>query len=62
MAFKGESVFFGYQVSLSLAVSDVLSFGLGGRLIQARNEYEGHISDIMINPPSTRCSTRPVVL
>jgi len=50
MAFKGESVFFGYQVSLSLAVSDVLSFGLGGRLIQARNDYEGHISDIMINP------------
>jgi long-chain fatty acid transport protein len=50
MAFKGESVFFGYQVNLSLAVSDVLSFGLGGRLIQARNDYEGHISDIMINP------------
>jgi len=50
MAFKGVSVFFGYQVNLSLAVSDVLSFGLGGRLIQARNDYEGHISDIMINP------------
>ena len=50
MAFKGVSVFFGYQVNLSLAVSDVLSFGLGGRLIQARNDYEGHISGIMINP------------
>ncbi|MGB9836534.1 MAG: OmpP1/FadL family transporter [Candidatus Saccharicenans sp.] len=50
MAFKGTSVFFGYQLNFSYAISDVLSFGLGGRLIQAKNDYEGHISDIMINP------------
>ncbi|MBC7364482.1 MAG: outer membrane protein transport protein [Candidatus Aminicenantes bacterium] len=50
MAFKGTSIFLGYQLNLSYAVGDVFSFGLGGRLIQARNDYEGHINDIMINP------------
>lgn len=50
MAFKGTSVFFGYQFNLSYAISNAVSFAVGGRLIQASNEYEGHISDIKINP------------
>jgi len=50
MAFKGTSIFFGYQLNVSYALSEALSFGLGARLIQASNDYEGHISDIMINP------------
>ncbi|MDI6846165.1 MAG: hypothetical protein QME28_08525 [Candidatus Saccharicenans sp.] len=50
IVFKGKSVFMGYQLNFSYAVSPSLAFGLGGRLIQATNTYEGSIKDVMINP------------
>jgi len=50
VAFKGESVFMGYQLNFSYALSPSLALGVGARLIQATNKYEGSITDVMINP------------
>ncbi|MGB4705321.1 MAG: hypothetical protein WBI18_09665 [Candidatus Saccharicenans sp.] len=49
IVFKGKSVFMGYQLNFSYAISPSFSFGLGGRLIQATNKYEGSIKDVMLN-------------
>lgn len=53
IAFKGESVFMGYQLNFSYALSPSLALGVGARLIQATNKYEGSITDVMINPGGT---------
>ncbi len=50
VAFKGKSVFMGYQLNLSYALSPSLALGAGARLIQATNRYEGSIANVMINP------------
>lgn len=50
IAFKGESVFMGYQLNFSYAMSPSLALGIGARLIQATNKYEGSIANVMINP------------
>lgn len=50
IAFKGQSVFMGYQLNFSYALSPSLALGVGARMIQATNKYEGSITDVMINP------------
>jgi long-chain fatty acid transport protein len=51
--FKGTSVFFGYQLGLTYDISKVFSVYLGGRLVTAKNTYEGHINDIQIQASPT---------
>jgi long-chain fatty acid transport protein len=53
IAFKGESVFMGYQLNFSYALSPSLALGVGARLITATNKYEGSITNVMINPNGT---------
>jgi long-chain fatty acid transport protein len=48
--FKGSSIFFGYQLGLTYAINDMISAYLGARYVTAKNNYQGHISDIMLNP------------
>jgi long-subunit fatty acid transport protein len=48
--FKGSSIFFGYQLGFTYAINDMISAYAGARLVTAKNTYEGHINDIMINP------------
>jgi long-chain fatty acid transport protein len=48
--FEGTSVYFGYQANVSYQVTDMISAAIGVRVISAKNTYNGHISDIMINP------------
>jgi len=48
--FSGSSVYWGLQFGISYEVSDMLSLYGGVRYIMAKNTYEGHIHDIMINP------------
>lgn len=50
IAFKGTSVFYGFQLNASYAVNEVFSVAAGARYIQAVNKYEGGIKNIMINP------------
>ncbi len=50
IAFNGKSVFYGFQLNLSYALSDTVSVAAGARYIHAVNTYEGEIKNIMINP------------
>lgn len=50
MAFKGKSVYYGFQGNISYAVNDVFSVAAGVRYISAVTEYEGSLNNIQINP------------
>ncbi len=50
VAFKGKSIYYGFQVNLSYALCDIFSVAGGARYIYAANTYEGHIKNIMIDP------------
>jgi len=48
--FKGSSMYLGFQVNASYALSDMFSVAAGLRYISAKNTYTGAISNIMVNP------------
>ena len=48
--FEGTSVYFGYQANASYAINDMISVAVGGRLVTAKNTYNGYIKNIKINP------------
>jgi long-chain fatty acid transport protein len=48
--FKGSSVYFGLQGNIGYKISDMLSVAIGGRLVSAKNAYEGYMKNISINP------------
>jgi long-chain fatty acid transport protein len=48
--FKGSSIYFGYQLGVTYAINDMFSAYIGARYVSAKNNYEGHIDSIMINP------------
>jgi len=47
--FEGTSVYWGYQLGASYEINDMFSIYLGGRYVTAKNTYNGHLKDIMIN-------------
>jgi long-subunit fatty acid transport protein len=46
--FEGTSVFFGYQANVSYAINDMISVAIGGRYVTAKETYNGHIKDVML--------------
>jgi long-chain fatty acid transport protein len=50
IAFKGTSVFYGFQVNAAYAFNDMFSVAAGVRYIYASNDYTGDLTNIMINP------------
>ena len=48
--FEGQSVYFGYQANISYELNEMVSVAIGARMVSAKNTYNGHIKDIMINP------------
>ncbi len=48
--FKGGSMYLGFQVNASYAVSDMFSVAVGLRYISAKNTYTGAIKNVMVNP------------
>jgi long-chain fatty acid transport protein len=50
IAFKGKSVYYGFQLNASYAIDDMFSVAGGIRYISAKNNYTGHIEAVMINP------------
>ena len=56
--FEGTSVYFGYQANVSYAINDMISVAVGGRLVTAKNTYNGYIKNIKINPYICRKSNR----
>lgn len=49
IAFKGTSIFLGFQANVTYAFSDEISLAGGVRYIKAENTYEGYIKDVMVN-------------
>ena len=47
---KGTSAYLGIQVGVSYEISDMLSVYGGARYVNAVNNYEGYLKDLMINP------------
>jgi len=50
IALKGSSIYYGFQVNASYALSESFALAFGIRYISAVNTYEGHLKSIMINP------------
>lgn len=50
LSFEGSSIFYGFQVNGSYAISEIISVAAGVRYISAVNTYEGSINNIMLNP------------
>ncbi len=50
LSFKGSSIFYGFQVNGSYAISEIISIAAGVRYISAVNTYEGSINNVKINP------------
>lgn len=50
IAFKGSSVYLGFQFNASYAFNDMISGAVGLRYITATNTYTGHIQNVMVNP------------
>lgn len=50
IAFKGSSIYLGFQFNVSYALSDSISAALGARYVSAKNTYEGSIKNVMVNP------------
>ncbi|MGQ9672416.1 MAG: OmpP1/FadL family transporter [Candidatus Aminicenantales bacterium] len=48
--FKGSSIYYGFQLSASYALSDIVAAAVGLRYVYVSNKYEGSLKDIQINP------------
>jgi long-subunit fatty acid transport protein len=57
-SFKGSSTYMGYQVGASYAINDMISVAVGGRLVTAKNTYEGALSGITIDAPAAYGGTQ----
>jgi long-chain fatty acid transport protein len=48
--FKGSSMYLGFQVNASYALSDMFSVAAGLRYVSAETTYSGAIANVMVNP------------
>lgn len=48
--FEGTSVYMGYQVNVAYKLNDIISAGVGLRVVSAKNTYKGNLLNISINP------------
>ena len=58
-AFNGSSSYFGYQAGATYAINNMLSVYLGGRLVTAKNSYEGSLGGVSIDAPEIYGGTMP---
>jgi long-chain fatty acid transport protein len=57
-SFKGQSNYFGYQVGATYAINDMISVAIGGRLVTAKNNYEGALTGVTIDAPAAYGGTQ----
>jgi len=50
--FEGTSIYWGMQVGATYQINDMISIFLGGRYVIAKNTYNGHLKDVMIDNPT----------
>ena len=48
-SFKGSSSYMGYQVGATYAINKMISVAIGGRLVTAKNTYEGALTGVTID-------------
>ncbi|BFN36970.1 OmpP1/FadL family transporter [Fidelibacter multiformis] len=46
--FEGSSVYYSGQAGLTYKLSDMISLAVGGRVVVAKNTYDGYLKDIMV--------------
>lgn len=51
--FEGSAAYFGYQANISYKINDKLAVALGGRYVQAKESYNGHLNDVALNMGGT---------
>jgi len=57
-SFTGQSAYYGIQLGVSYAITDMLSVSLGGRYVMAQNTYEGSLANVMIDAPAAYGGTQ----
>lgn len=58
-SFMGQSAYYGIQLGVAYAITDMLSVSIGGRYVMASNMYEGSLSDVVIEAPAVYGGTQP---
>jgi long-chain fatty acid transport protein len=58
-SFQGESFYMGYSFGATYAINDMISVYLGGRVVSAKNEYEGALTDVTVDAPAPYGGTMP---
>ena len=57
-AFNGSSTYMGYQVGATYAINNMISVAIGGRLVTAKNSYEGSLTGVTIDAPAAYGGTQ----
>ncbi|MCX6561590.1 MAG: hypothetical protein NTZ26_13880 [Candidatus Aminicenantes bacterium] len=50
IAFKGSSMYLGFQANVTYAINEMFSVAFGLRYVSAKNTYEGSIENVSVNP------------
>jgi len=58
-SFQGQSFYMGYSFGATYAINDMISVYLGGRVVSAKNEYEGALTDVTVDAPVLYGGTMP---
>jgi long-subunit fatty acid transport protein len=59
MALNGSSMYMGFQVGATYAITDMISVAIGARYVSAKNSYEGTSDGITIDAPAAYGGTQP---
>jgi len=59
MSLSGSSMYMGFQVGATYAITDMISVAVGARYVVARNSYEGRTDGITIEAPAAYGGTQP---
>ena len=51
-SFNGSSNYMGYQIGATYAINDMISVAIGGRMVTAKNTYEGELAGFTIDAPA----------
>ena len=58
-SFNGSSNYMGYQIGATYAINDMISVAIGGRMVTAKNSYEGALANFTIDAPAAYGGTMP---
>lgn len=58
--FEASSIFFGYQVNVAYKINDMISVAVGGRMVTAKNTYNGYLRDVNLDFMGTPTSVAGV--